>query len=99
MPSDKIILDSSNVVALDVCGLDVYALIEHQEYTCGRYVLAHLDLATVVQRMMDEEDYNIYLEQVYEFDYPLPHHIVKVLSARRVAIVHGLNFSPTIVYQ
>jgi hypothetical protein len=99
MPSDNVLLDSSNIVALDVCGLDVYALIEHQEYTCGRYVLAHLDLAANVQRIMDEEDYNIFLEQVYEFDHPLPHHIVKALSARKVAIVHGRNFCPIIAYQ
>jgi len=61
MPCDNILLTGHNIVALDVYGLDVYALIEHQEYTCGRHILAHLDLAPIVQKIIDEKSFNIYL--------------------------------------
>lgn len=53
LPTRQVPLTSRHLISVDTLGLEVYAVIRHEEYTRGRYILAHCDTSTTVQVMLE----------------------------------------------
>jgi hypothetical protein len=89
LSSRQVPLTGSHLIAIDTLGLEVFAVLRHEEYTGGRCVLAYCDIATSVQGMVEGNDRRIVLREVYRFDGDMRHCTIKALPDRRVALVHG----------
>lgn len=59
--SNRVVIPSNHIVAIDSCGLEVYALLQHHAYTNNQYVIAYCDLSHSIQKIADEEQTAIYL--------------------------------------
>jgi hypothetical protein len=94
LPSREVPLTGRNLVAVDTLGLEVYAVVRHEEYTAGRFVLAHCDISGSVQGLVEEHERRIVLREIYRFDGDIRHCSLKVLPDRRVALVHGFPMHP-----
>jgi hypothetical protein len=79
---------------VDTLGLEVFAVLRHEEYTGGRCVLGYCDIAGGAQALVEGTERKILLREVYRFDVDMRGCTVKALSDRRIAVVHGFPMHP-----
>lgn len=82
-------LVGANIVAMDVYGLEIYAIIRHKEYTNNKYVLVYADLTTSIQSLIDDTVRKIKLREIYRFDDCISHHTIKALPEKKITVIHS----------
>ena len=55
MEKPEVPLTDRSIVSAGVYGLEMYAVLHHQEYTFGRSILAHCDLTSNLQNLLESD--------------------------------------------
>ena len=92
----SVTLVGSSILAIDINGNMIYALIKHPEYTLDKCVLAHFDLAELTGKLTEWKSIEIHLKQIHKFDQNVANHIIKVANSATVAVLHGCRFDSAV---
>lgn len=80
----KVALTHGSVVSIDIRFKNIYALIMHDSYTNGRYVLAQCE--------MPSEQAEVLLRGVHEFKENLSQHYLFAPRPNEVLLLHGVTY-------
>lgn len=93
-----IALNSENILAIDISGGIIYALIHHPMYTYGHPILVHSDFYSRQQLQQFQDNQYLPLREIYCFDRQLNNHILKVIEGDKIGILHGCHFNANIIF-